>query len=481
MPPGTEHTERIHASMKYQEQLEAYIDGKERELIAAVGRLVAVPSTKGAPEPGAPFGPGPRAALDEALKLAEEWGLTAASYDNYVGTIDLNEKETNLHILCHLDVVDPGTGWETNPYELTERDGLIYGRGVDDDKGPAAISLLAMRAVKDLGIPLKNNVRLILGTDEESGSGDIEYYFAREPFAEYTFSPDAEFPVINLEKGGYHPLISRNWAPETALPRVTAIRGGIRINVVSPEAGATVLGLTAAEVRPAAQSAEASTGTRIELADSADGLHILVHGKNAHASTPDEGINANTALLELLSALPLAKTDSTEAICALHALFPHGDNRGTALGIAMEDEISHELTLTLSLLEMTETGIRAQFDSRTPLCASKENCIDICEAACAAHGLQCAGDLRPVHYTPAETPFIQTLLQCYENYSGKKGCCVAIGGGTYVHDIPGGVAFGAGSFDFDSRLHAANERARISSMLMAAKIYAQSIVELCGA
>jgi succinyl-diaminopimelate desuccinylase len=85
------------------------------------------------------------------------------------------------------------------------------------------------------------------------------------------------------------------------------------------------------------------------------------------------------------------------------------------------------------------------------------------------------------HHVPADSPFIQTLLTCYETYSGKKGYCEAIGGGTYVHEIPGGVAFGAGNSDFASNLHAANERASIRNMLMAAKIYAQAIVELCGA
>ncbi len=467
--------------MKYQEQLEKYIEQKERELVAATARLVAVPSTKGEPAEGAPFGVGPRAALDEALLLAGEWGMTAANYDNYVGTIDLNDQPTNLHILCHLDVVDPGSGWDTDPYQLVEKDGLIYGRGVDDDKGPAVISLLAMRAVKELGIPLKHNVRLILGTDEESGSGDIAYYFAREPFAEYTFSPDAEFPVINIEKGGYHPTISQSWEAEAALPRLAELQGGIRTNVVPPEARAVVLGLEAAAVTAQAEAISAATGVAMEVKPLDGGVEILAHGKNAHASTPDEGINAITGMLALLAALPLADTASTRAMAGLHTLFPHGDNRGEALGIAMEDEISHNLTLTLSLLTVTEEGFRAQFDARVPVCGTEENCVRVCEKACAAYGFACEGKMRGVHHTPAESPFIQTLLRCYETYSGKPGFCVAIGGGTYVHEIPGGVAFGAGNLDFDSRLHAANERARISSMLMAAKIYAQAIVELCGA
>ena len=45
---------------------------------------------------GMPFGPGPAAALAEGLKLAEELGFATRNYDNYVGTADLNDKETAL-------------------------------------------------------------------------------------------------------------------------------------------------------------------------------------------------------------------------------------------------------------------------------------------------------------------------------------------------------------------------------------------------
>ena len=188
------------------EQIEAYFADKEKLLVDAVSRLVSIDSVEGTPAPGAPFGPGPAAALDEALAIAREWGLTAENHEGYVGTADLNDGEDALHILGHLDVVAPGEGWTvTRPYSPKLIDDLLYGRGTDDDKGPVAASLLAMKAVKDLGIPLKKNCRVIMGTNEESGSGDIAWYFARHPFAPATFSPDAGFPVINTEKGSFKP------------------------------------------------------------------------------------------------------------------------------------------------------------------------------------------------------------------------------------------------------------------------------------
>ena len=156
--------------------IHAYFDSPATRdtLVEAISRLVRIPSVEGASEPGKPFGPGPAAVLEEALTLCREWGLSARNYDGYVGLADLNDSPTALHILGHLDVVAPGTGWTaTQPFEPKVVDGMLYGRGVADDKGPTVAALLAMKAVRDLDLPLSHNVRLILGTAEESGSPDI--------------------------------------------------------------------------------------------------------------------------------------------------------------------------------------------------------------------------------------------------------------------------------------------------------------------
>ena len=84
------------------------------------------------------------------------------------------------------------------------------------------------------------------------------------------------------------------------------------------------------------------------------------------------------------------------------------------------------------------------------------------------------------HHTPAEGPFIQTLLRSYETYSGRKGECLAMGGGTYVHHIPGGVAFGCDFPGFNGNMHGANEFMCLDDMLTACKIFTQAIAELCG-
>lgn len=465
------------------QRIDAYFDDpcRREELVDLISRLVRIRSVREDAQPGMPFGPGPAAALAEGLKLAGELGFTVKNYDNYVGAVDLNERETALHILCHLDVVGEGTGWTvTPPYEPREVDGMLYGRGTDDDKGPACAVLMAMKAVRDLGVPLSHNVRLLLGTDEESGSSDLAYYYAREPYAPYTFSPDAEFPVINIEKGSYRPVFTKSWPSEEATPRVKTLHGGFRTNVLPPEAECVVAGLSAQAAQPYCDAASRRTGACYELTEEGDDLHIFCHGKGAHASTPEEGNNAITALLELLCTLPLAKVGSTAALHALNALFPHGDCGGKALGIAQADEISGSLTLAFSLLEVTETGLEGQFDSRVPLCADENNCKAAAEASFAKFGFSAQGDMQPPHHTPADSPLVKTLLHCYEQFTGNQGQCLAIGGGTYVHDIPGGVAFGCVMPGFNGNMHGADEHTCIADQLTAAKIFTQAIIDLCS-
>lgn len=465
-------------------KIDQYFDRPEirQELVSAISRLVAVKSVREDPAPGAPFGPGPKAALEEALKLCREMGFSAENYHDHVGVVTLNDAETQLHILGHLDVVGEGSGWDTDPYTCVEKGDMLYGRGVSDDKGPVCAALMALKAVRDLG-GVKKNVQLILGTDEESGSEDLAYYYAHEPYAPCTFTPDADFPLINIEKGHYHPTFGQSWEKSDVLPRVVAMTGGFRTNVVPPEAEAMVLGVFPADAEKICEEVSLETKAEFILSDAAGGCHIHCSGRNAHAASPDDGINAISALLTVLARLDLAECASTAAIRAMHERFPFGDNRGKALGIAKQDDESGELTLNLALIKLSDTGFDAKFDVRFPLSSNEENCRAACEASLARHGFSVLadGDMIPPHHVSADSPLVKTLLNCYSAYTGVADPKpIAIGGGTYVHDIPGGVAFGCDFPDFDPKMHSANEQASVKNLLLSAKIFTQAIFDLCG-
>lgn len=466
--------------MTIQGSIRAWVEARRGQYLQDVKRLVDIESVSGPAREGMPFGEGPDRALQEALRIAAEHGMTTRNYDGYVMTADLTEGETALDILAHLDVVGAGEGWDTDPYCAVEKDGCFYGRGTDDDKGPAVAALYAMECVRAVaGDRLKKNVRLILGTDEESGSRDIAYYYAREPYAPHTFSPDANFPVINTEKGGFVGRFTRRWAQSAALPRVSRLDGGYRINVLPADASAQVLGLDGHAVEAVCAPLAAELGVSLTVTDIPGGAALQVKGLASHASTPELGRNGITALIALLCALPLADTPAADALRALHRLLPYGDGAGQALGIAQADEISGPLTLAFSLLKLDETGLDGSFDSRVPICATRENCREIAREQLEAAGFCFEGEMHAPHHTPGDSPFVQSMLRSYRQYSGREGACLAMGGGTYVHGIPGGVAFGAAMPDFESNLHSANERMNIGDMLTAICIFAQVIYDLC--
>ena len=453
----------------YRKEIEGFIDSHRQEMIDDICKLCRINSEKMPYTEGKPYGDGAFDALHAALAMMEDYGFSITNYDNYVGTADLNDKERQLDILAHLDVVPAGEGWTvTEPFEPVEKDGKLYGRGTADDKGPAVAALYAMRAIKELGIPVKKNVRLILGTDEECGSSDIEVYYKREKEAPMTFSPDASFPVINIEKGRIPGGFS------------VSIDAGIKVNVVPGKAKAVVAGLEAEVLTQAADAVEKQTGLSFSFGETEDGIQITVEGKGAHASTPDEGNNALTGLLSYLVSLPLADCPQLQAVKSLVTLFPHGDTRGKAVGIAMEDELSGPLTLAFDMLTLDKDHLEGAFDCRACLCATEENSLNVIRARMAEEGLTLQADhMTAPHHVDGNSHFVKTLLKAYEEYTGLEGHCESTGGGTYVHHLENGVAFGASMPGTDNKMHGADEFAVIDELLTSAKIFAQVIVDLC--
>jgi Acetylornithine deacetylase/Succinyl-diaminopimelate desuccinylase and related deacylases len=278
----------------------------------------------------------------------------------------------------------------------------------------------------------------------------------------------------------YRMEFRKHWASQTARPHVAKFDGGFRVNVVPTEATALVLGMAPDDLARAAAPLCAELGVRCRV--EADGVYarITVAGVGCHAASPELGNNGNTALVRVLSELPLADCPSTRALRELNGVLPHGDYTGKNLGIAQEDAISQELTCSFTQLNFDEHGLWGLCDMRVPVCADKKNCQDVAEAKMSALGYEMSGHMIPPHYTPADTPFIAKLLRSWEMYTGKPGTCYSMGGGTYVHDVPGGVAFGVEMPGFETNMHGANEHARLEDLLTSVEIYAQAIADICG-
>ena len=355
----------------YTEQICKYIDANRENILNDIAALVNIPSTKGAPEEKMPFGKYPAEALNKALEICLKSGFAVKNISNAIGYADMNDLPLELGIFAHMDVVPAGDGWESDPFKMSYKDGYIFGRGVSDDKGPAVAALYAMKAVKDTGIPLKKNVRLILGSDEECGSADLAYYFESEKTPAFSFSPDAEFPLINTEKGRFAPKFSaKTGDEENCLPRVVFFESGRAVNAVPNSAVMKIVGISKNEADEAIKNAPSFPDINFNISFENDILTVTACGKAAHASLPEEGANALTAMLSLVNIFKLCECKSTSLLKGLNRLFAHNDWYGFSCGIAQEDNISGKLTVSLDILNFDGETMYGRFYSRTPLCST---------------------------------------------------------------------------------------------------------------
>ena len=439
--------------------------------------LISFKSVMGEPQENMPYGEPCAECLAFAAKTLSEDGFKVRNFDNHAITADFGEGEAELGILCHLDVVPTeGQEWSSDPFKADIREGRVYGRGAIDDKGPAAAVITAMRMIRDSGIKLRKNFRLILGSNEENGSADMEYYTKKEKFPPMLFTPDGSFPVINIEKGMIRLGITGDYS--SGERKLISLRGGSVANAVPERAEAVVSGFEAEDIVNILGEYQLNGILLVVEKSNNNTVCIKVKGKGAHASTPEQGKNALTALIFLLSKLSL-DGDISEKLTALSELYPYGDSEGNGIGVSCSDKLSGGLTLVLSLADCSNGKLSFMTDCRFPVCRSSADIIPVMTEKLSKAGLSGnAALVSEPHHADENSEMIQTLLAVYEDCTGKKGQCIAIGGGTYVHDTENGVAFGAEWSD-ENNMHGADEFIGIDELTKDIEIYCEAILRLC--
>jgi succinyl-diaminopimelate desuccinylase len=125
---------------------------------------------------------------------------------NVIGYIGRGEnEEKKLFTACHMDIVPPGKGWDSDPFVMTEKDGFVFGRGVLDNKGPLVSSMLAAKAMKELAgdTAMSGQLQVSALADEEAADPDGEDYGIHYLMEKNLISPTyAIIPDIgeNMEK-----------------------------------------------------------------------------------------------------------------------------------------------------------------------------------------------------------------------------------------------------------------------------------------
>lgn len=458
-------------------RLDHEIDNLKDELITAVQTCVrfnSVKNTKNA-GPGAPFGPGIQQCLEWTLALGEKLGFTVRNFEGYAGHIETGEGEL-LGILGHLDVVPEGDGWSVPPFSGQIVKGRIYGRGATDDKGPSLAALFAMKAIENAGLTFNKRIRLILGTDEESGWGDMDYYKQHSDLPKLGFAPDAEFPLIHAEKGILHLELSKSFNP---LPHLIRVQGGERANVVPDLCQIELQNLEPQEVADALGSFKfpEEVTAHLEAQTSPSTLKLTVKGVGAHGSMPHLGKNAVIYALRFLETLSL-NPEEQNLIRWLNQ-YPGAGFSGEGFGVTLSDEPSGKLSLNLGVMNLTSEKVSFVIDIRYPVLSKYDDVIDPIQEIAAAQGYSLMIlNHQKAHYVPKDSQVVKALLSAYKEVTGKDGEAFAIGGGTYAKVMEQGVAFGPTLPGEPEIIHCPDEYISIENLILTTKIYAQALLNL---
>ncbi|MFW6256712.1 MAG: dipeptidase PepV [Bacillota bacterium] len=461
------------------DKLDQKIIEYKAELVGTVQSLIQINSVEKESVPGKPFGPGVNEALEYVLDRGAKMGLKTKNVDGYAGFVELGSGSEMVGVLCHLDVVPAGEDWSFDPFGGKIAEDRIYGRGSVDDKGPSGAMLYVLKAIKELDINLGKRLRIIYGTDEESGWGGINYYLEQEETPDLAFSPDAKFPVIHAEKGILIFDLSKEFSSGEDVSgngiRVKKIEGGQAPNMVPDFCQALLVTDNSALIKQKIK--ESDFDLELEEKNKREIL-LKSHGKSAHGSTPEQGINAISQLMIFLNSLNLVENSVRKFIEFYEEKIGfnlHGEN----INCYCQDQESGELIFNSGMIKLDVNRVSLTVNIRYPVTFSGTDIITQIKEEIDPFEIDIDIDLHypPLHF-PKNNPLVQTLNSVYNNVTGENKEPIAIGGGTYARSMDNAVAFGPVFPGKRELAHKKDEYIEINDLLTAAQIYARALVEL---
>ena len=425
-----------------------------------------------------PFGSGPREALDLILSFGERDGYKTKLVENKAGHIEVGQGEELFGILGHVDVVPVvEADWTSHPFKPEIRDGKIFARGSLDDKGPTMAAYYAVKLLDKLGVKWNKRVRVIIGSDEETGFRCVEAYFKHEEQPASGFTPDAMFPLVYAEKARatFDHKLKFVLEDGNYNYKLVKFNGGQVLNMVIASAKAELVG-EVSDIKEKFENFLAKEKLEGEVTVE-DTIKLTLKGKAAHGSTPQYGINGATKLAEFLSTLGLDNNGKNFVNYIVEKLA--NDPFGEKLGIDYSDNEMGEATYNYGILDydlekkvgIVSTDCRhpMKFDLVARLNGVKVDNIDIEVTS-----------TKEAHYVPKDDELVTTLMDVYRKHTGDtKNDAFVLGGGTYARCLKKGVAFGLLFPGKEDTMHQANEYLEVEDLLLATAIYAEGIYKLC--
>ncbi|TGD25398.1 M20 family peptidase [Companilactobacillus suantsaicola] len=419
----------------------------EKQFIDYFKGLVSIPSVKGNRTYQAPFGIGPKRALEYMLKLADELGFRVGQISDRVGWLEYGPNtDEYFAVLGHLDVVDVVDDWNYPPFDLSISKQRFFGRGVLDNKGPFISTVFALYLIKEQNVPLKKRIRIIFGTDEESGSNDIPFYLDKEipPYAGFT--PDCKFPIVYGERGLLDLTI--NCAiTDDSLEQIEKISGVFDKSFIPDEASITI-----------------------------DGIATDFKGEKSPSNAPDMAKNVLPMLVNKASSL---NGQSGETFKWINDKFSNQTD-GKNLGLNFEDAKSGKLQLSFYKIEKKNNLLSISFSMRYPVSITFEQILKQLETELLSNMTVEINRNMPSVVKSTDQNFIKSFSKIYENDTGLNGKPVTTTGATYARSMPNIVAFGPSFPGQKGIAHKGDEWLNVKDWQMMMEIYYDCLKnELC--
>ena len=443
--------------------MKTYITNQVKdEFLTSLKTLISYPSVLNEGENGTPFGQAIQDVLEKTLEICRSLGFTTyLDPKGYYGYAEIGQGAELLAVLCHLDVVPSGdeADWRTPPFEATIKDGWIFGRGVQDDKGPSMAALYVVKALLDSGVKFKKRVRFIFGTDEETLWRCMGRYNELEETATLGFAPDSSFPLTYAEKGLLQVKLHGPGSDQLDL------EAGEAFNVVPGKASyqGELLEPVVAGLQVAAFEYEQND------------QQVTVLGLPKHAKDAAEGINAIVRLATVLQPL------EPHPALAFIAEAVGEDATGGRLFGDISDEPSGRLSFNIAGLTLNSEKSEIRIDIRIPVLADKDQLVAQLTDIAGRYQLDYEEfDYLAPLYVPKDSELVSTLMAIYQEKTGDTSPAMSSGGATFARTMPNCVAFGALFPGVEQTEHQANERASLEDLYRAMDIYAETIFRLAG-
>jgi dipeptidase D len=426
---------------------------------------------------------------EEAARL----GFDFADY-GHVLVIGLGPQEAQekVGMIAHGDVqpVDPSK-WKKSPFELdrTSEPGKLLARGAEDDKGPIATALYAMKSLKDLQVPLSKRIELYVYMAEESDWEPLVAFVKTHPLPQVNITLDAEYPAVTAEKGYGTVAVT---FPKTAVdapagePAIAQFGGGFFGSQIPEDAQALVANASPALEAQIRQRAARQTGMRYTFERKGNDLVVNAKGVSAHSSKPEDGLNAISMLADALAVRSWPDSAAGAMVNFLNEMVGTGYLAEKFGNIAYRDNFMGPMTFAPTVIKQNAEGPQLAINIRRPQGKTAQQLGNEINAALAqwqgAHQAVQLADVKVQIGDPwiqQDAPQLPVLMKVFSYFTGVRDPKpVAVGGGTNSRLFPHAVSFGPAMPHTVYTGHSEHEFITLKQLLLNLEMYTAVLAEL---